>query len=177
MFANFENDSFLLDCLMSCSRNTSVNLLDLTNEQLNKWSQLKNAPVISERIQQFEHILISIVLILLGLYLNTTKVRLTDYHKVIFNNQAKLFSHVLRKIHTFITSNKPNSAVLTNAIQSITMLKFFIDKNYDFSYEFKISRREELLIHWRKSRILIRIYIPTRIYPIFLHSTNTRLST
>ena len=55
MFANFENDSFLLDCLMSCSRNTSVNLLDLTNEQLNKWSQLKNAPVISERIQQFEH--------------------------------------------------------------------------------------------------------------------------
>lgn len=132
-----ENDSFLLDCLMSCSRNTSVNLLDLTNEQLNKWSQLKNAPVISERIQQFEHILISIVLILLGLYLNTTKVRLTDYHKVIFNNQAKLFSHVLRKIHTFITSNKPNSAVLTNAIQSITMLKFFIDKNYDFSYEFK----------------------------------------
>ena len=26
---------------------------------------------------------------------------------------------------------------MTNAIQSITMLKFFIDKNYDFSYEFK----------------------------------------
>lgn len=132
-----ENDSFLLDCLMSCAHNTTVNLLDLTSEQLNKWGQLKDSPVISEHIQQFEHLLISIVLILLGLYLNITKARLTDYHKVIINNQAKLFSHVLRKIHTFITTNKPNSVVLTNAIQSITILKFFIDKNYDFSYEFK----------------------------------------
>lgn len=81
---------------MSCSRQNSPNLPQLTNEQLNKWLQIKDSLVGIENIQLFEHLLISVVLILHGIYLTITRERLTDYHKIVLNNQSKLFAKVLK---------------------------------------------------------------------------------
>lgn len=133
-----DKDSFLLDCLMSCSRQNSPNLPQLTNEQLNKWFQIKDSLVGIENIQLFEHLLISVVLILHGIYLTITRERLTDYHKIVLNNQSKLFAKVLKKLNTFIESNRANnSTVLVNCIYTITILKFYINKNFDLSLEYR----------------------------------------
>ncbi|RCK57696.1 Adhesion and hyphal regulator 1 [Candida viswanathii] len=133
-----DKDSFLLDCLMSCSRQMSPNLPQLTHEQLNKWLQIKDSLVGVENIQLFEHLLISVVLILYGIYLTITRDRLTDYHKIVMNNQAKLFAKVLEKLNGFIENNRANnSTVLVNCIYTITILKFYINKNFDLSLEFR----------------------------------------
>ncbi|KAL6453059.1 AHR1 Adhesion and hyphal regulator 1 [Candida maltosa Xu316] len=133
-----DKDAFLLDCLMSCSRQNMTDLPQLTATQLSKWTETKDILPSQDTITQFEQLLVSVTLIVYGVYLKITRDRLTDYHKVVLNNQAKLFTKIMEKVSLYIESNNhTTSMVMVNSIFSVTLLKFFINKNFDLSIDFR----------------------------------------
>lgn len=136
-----EKDNFLFSCLMNCSRDPTISdaidLKFLIDFQNFKYNQVKNIELMqTSNLSLFETLLISICLVLLGIYLKVPHGRLTSFHKQVLNNQSNLFDQLLAKLFIYFMhlGNSEKSLVISSCIQSITILKFFMNKYYDLAF-------------------------------------------
>lgn len=136
-----ESDNFLFSCLMNCSRDHNVSdaidlrlLIDFQNF---KYNQVKDIEIIqTSNLSLFETLLISVCLILLGMYLKIPHGKLTSLHKQILNHQSNLFDQLLSKLFIYFmhSGSSEKSLIISSCIQSITILKFFMNKYYDLAF-------------------------------------------
>ncbi|KAI5960235.1 hypothetical protein CANMA_004015 [Candida margitis] len=136
-----EKDNFLFSCLMNCSRDSTISdaidlefLIDFQNF---KYNQVKDIEIVqTTNLSLFETLLISVCLVLLGIYLKVPHDNLTTFHKQVLNNQSNLFDQLLAKlfIYFFHSGNTERSLIISSCIQSITILKFFMNKYYDLAF-------------------------------------------
>lgn len=139
-------DLFLIDCLLNCSTNSKIDLNILLQQQLSLWYKARTTRLVhSDNISKFENLLISISLILLSVFRNIQKENCTTYMKIILNNQVKIFNKVIAKLKDFLRSKNTTSIILTSAIQSIVMLKFFLIKKFEL--ESKIVNTRQLVLN------------------------------
>ena len=129
-------DTFLPDCLQAaCSPSIDTEYLLLTTRQFQRWSLIESAFVNQQNITMFETLLISICLILYTIYTKNEKYKLNDLQQMILNSESKLFESILEKITLFLVSvETPASAIIVSSIQSITILRFFINKFQDLTF-------------------------------------------
>ncbi|EDK44631.1 hypothetical protein LELG_02810 [Lodderomyces elongisporus NRRL YB-4239] len=130
------SDTFLPDCLQAaCSPSIDIKYLLLTTRQFKRWSLIESALVNQQNITMFETLLISICLILYTIYTKNEKYKLNDLQQMILNSESKLFESILEKITLFLVSvETPASAIIVSSIQSITILRFFINKFQDLTF-------------------------------------------
>lgn len=129
-----ESNTLLINCLLNCSLDNSFDLNATLDQQLKHWLVLKAILLTPENFPKFERLLISIALILLNLL---TKLQhgiwqFNDKCKLIFNNQIKIFNQSTEKLQDLNDAKlrKTKSVVLVSAIHSISILKFFINKQF-----------------------------------------------
>ncbi|KAI5948951.1 hypothetical protein KGF57_005014 [Candida theae] len=136
-----ETDNFLFSCLMNCSQDPSISetidLKFLVDFQTFKYNQVTEIELIqASNLSLFETLLISVCLVLLSIYLKIPNGKLTAFHKQVLNNQANLFDQLLAKLFIYFMhlGNGEKSLVISSCIQSITILKFFMNKYYDLAF-------------------------------------------
>mmetsp|Transcript_7006 Transcript_7006/g.8883 ORF Transcript_7006/g.8883 Transcript_7006/m.8883 type:complete len:613 (+) Transcript_7006:192-2030(+) len=129
-----ESNTFLINCLVNCSLQNSIDLNKILEQQLQHWLILRPLRLAPETFSKLERLLISIVLILLNLL---TKLQhgiwqFDDSSKLIFNNQIKIFNQSIEKLQDLNDAKlrKVKSVVLISAIHSISILKFFINNQF-----------------------------------------------
>lgn len=127
-----ESNTLLINCLLSCSMDTSVELNPILIEQLNHWNGLQAKQITVVEFARFERLLISIVLILLHILikLQHNKWVFDCRCQVIFNNQIKMYNELTKKFSDLNDAKmkKVKSVVLISSIHSVSILKFFITK-------------------------------------------------
>ena len=136
-----EKDNFLFSCLMNCSRDPTISdtidLKFLIDFQNIKYNQVKSIEIVqTSSVSLFETLLISICLVLLGIYLKIPHGELTSFHKQVLNNQSNLFDQLLAKLFIYFMNMRSSekSLIISSCIQSITILKFFMNKYYDLAF-------------------------------------------
>ncbi|KAI5952774.1 hypothetical protein KGF54_003641 [Candida jiufengensis] len=145
---SMNNKNLLMLSLMSCSKSSNIDIMALTNLQSYYWDQIKNINFTENEDEEFaktnlellQNFLISINLIMFGIYLRFNKFSINNFLKSILQTQSILFEKVLGKVENYVNysaSFNLLSNVFITIVQSITILKFFISKSFDFSYEFK----------------------------------------
>ncbi|KAG7664731.1 uncharacterized protein J8A68_001756 [[Candida] subhashii] len=137
-----ETDSFLLDCLLHCSLQNETSLDKLLHQQLEKWNSCRALyPIDAQNSIVFESLLVSVTLIMLGIYLKSIGTRLTEFQKIVLDNQLKLFNKVMVKIEEYLKSKRSKSVVLISCVHSIIMIKYFIIKIFRLDYGVRVTER------------------------------------
>lgn len=128
-------DPFLIDCLLHCSQQTQIPLERLLQEQLSRWKSFRAIyPIDTQNTSVFEPLLISISLIMLSIYLKFNGERLPEFHKIVLNNQVKIFNKLMVKLEECTKSRRSKSIVVVGCIHSIVTLKYFIVKEFRLDY-------------------------------------------
>lgn len=129
-----ESNSFLIECLLSCSEQASDEVSSLLSKQSNNWSKLQYKTLNINNSGLFERILISIVLILMNIMskLQSGKWQFDSRCQDILNQQAKLYDSVMSKYENINETlwSKLKSFIFISSIHSVLILKFFISKQF-----------------------------------------------
>ncbi|KAK6459608.1 uncharacterized protein RJT20DRAFT_124856 [Scheffersomyces xylosifermentans] len=124
---------FLLSCLLCCSQNSNIPLDTILQDQLQHWLNIRSIPIIhGDNIELFENLLISITLILVGIYLKFDHTQLTNFTKTVLENQIKIFNKVVEKLSNYLKFKKFKPVLLISSIHSVIILKYFISKKFGF---------------------------------------------
>lgn len=148
---NDEYKTLLINCLLSCSLETSEDLKPILEQQLKYWYTLELMQLSTDNLPEFEKLMISIVLILMSILIKLQNNKWQIDHEciLIFNNQIKIFNKFVDK---FQTSNeaklrKVKSAVFISSIHSISILKFFFNNQYKVDIN-QISHTDDISYHY-----------------------------
>ncbi|CCE79204.1 Piso0_001252 [Millerozyma farinosa CBS 7064] len=129
-----ESNSFLIECLLSCSEQASDDVPSLLSKQSNNWSKLQFKTLSINNSGSFERILISIVLIFLNVMskLQSGKWSFDSRCQDILNQQTKLYDRVMSKYENISETHwsKLKSIIFISSIHSVSILKFFISKQF-----------------------------------------------
>ncbi|RLV95007.1 Adhesion and hyphal regulator 1 [Spathaspora sp. JA1] len=139
--ADENSDPFLLDCLINCSKQRDFPLERLTKIQSERWNKIKSSfPLENSHLVELETILISICLILLSIYLKELANHLTGFHKIVLNNQIRLFNQISNRTTDLLKLKSGKTGfVVVGCIQTVAVLKFLITRKHSLDQDKGLS--------------------------------------
>ncbi|KAM9909892.1 hypothetical protein OXX69_005010 [Metschnikowia pulcherrima] len=127
-------ERFLFDCLLLCNEDVGADtILELNRVQLSRWREFEKKDVTFVSYQNFEKILISVVLILQAVFIQATKPGFTmdQAYYTILANQGRLIHQLtarFKRVHSTILKRLSSTVFTTASFQAIVILRFFLKK-------------------------------------------------
>lgn len=129
------DNEFLVRCLLTCSVNNDVaDISDLLKEQSIRWSHIQFEVISAENLAQHETILISIAIFSLRALLRIQNRLPVENLTSTINGQINIFYQIISKYQALpqAQTQRLRTVPFVTTIQSITMLKYFLNKVADF---------------------------------------------
>lgn len=123
---------FLFGCLLCCTEHTPLEkITDLGKVQLDAWREFQSKDVTIASFPAFERLLLSVVLLLHALLLQTFEPNFKYHQKfaIVLANQGRMFLKLITRYQRISSSKikRMSSSRLTiTAFQTITILRFFL---------------------------------------------------
>lgn len=128
-----DND-FLVRCLLGCSTSDDSQIDGLLEEQASRWALLRYEPLGPETLNRYETILISVALMLLRSLLRIQHSLPVESVAQTLPRQTAIFYSIVTKYHALpqAQAHRLRTVVLVTTVQSVTMLKYFLNKLVEF---------------------------------------------